>query len=65
MQRKYFQLFVDELTFCFSGLAALVLFWLRLPSAGTIWLIVSIFDAILLIILAYQMYIYVDLRTGR
>ncbi|MBN1872622.1 MAG: hypothetical protein JXA33_00190 [Anaerolineae bacterium] len=64
-QRKLFQLFVDEIAFCLSGLVAIGLFWLRLPSAGTMWLIVSIFESVLLIVLAYQMILYADFRRGR
>lgn len=64
-QRKLLQLLVDEITFCFSGLVSIGLFWILLPSAGAIWLGVSIFEAILLIVLAVQMMIYADLRRGR
>ncbi len=64
-QRKLFQLFIDEITFCLSGIAAVGLFWFRLPSAGIVWLIVSLFEVVLLIALAYQMILYADLRRGR
>lgn len=64
-QRKLFQLFVDEVTFCLSGFVAIGLFWLQMPFAGTTWFIVSIVEFILLVVLAHQMILYADLRRGR
>ena len=64
-QRKLYQLLVDEITFCLSGLVAIGLFWFLFPIAGTLWFVVSIFESVLLIVLAYQMILYADLRRGR
>lgn len=63
--RKYFQLLVDEVTFCVSGLLALWVFWFTLPDKPDIWIgSFMTLDAILLVILGVWIWVYADLKKG-
>lgn len=62
--RKIYQLLVDEIAFVGSGLLALVLSTSLIPSL-TLWMQIVIgIDALLLLLLAYWMWIYADLQVG-
>lgn len=65
LERKYFQLFVDFLTFCVSGLAAIVIFWLSKPTYSSTWLWISIIESLFLFLLGIQMVKYADLKSGK
>lgn len=65
LERKYLQLFIDELTFCVSGLAAVVTYWLSTPVTSTVWIFVTAIDVILLFLLGFQIAKYADLKRGR
>jgi len=64
-ERKILQLFIDELTFCISGLAAVVTYWLSQPTFSRVWQWVSGVEILLLFILGFQMAKYADLNHGR
>ena len=64
-RRKIEQLIVDELTFVFSGIAALITFWLVVPQPALAANILAIIELILLIILGIEIIIYADLAKGR
>ncbi|MGF1522323.1 MAG: hypothetical protein ACFBSF_08405 [Leptolyngbyaceae cyanobacterium] len=61
--RKYLQLFIDETTFVFSGLTALLVYWL-LSQLSDLTILLSAIEAILLIGLGIQIAIYADLAKG-
>lgn len=62
--RKYLQLLIDEVTFVFSGLAALLIFWLLVPIASSMAITLSVIEVILLITLGVMIAIYADLAKG-
>ncbi|WP_008308995.1 hypothetical protein [Leptolyngbya sp. PCC 6406] len=62
--RKYLQLFVDEVAFVFSGLTALVVFWLFSTQVSTFAILLSAIEASLLIGLGIKIAIYADLTEG-
>ena len=62
--RKYLQLFIDEVAFVFSGLTALVVFWLLSTQISTLATLLSAFEAILLIGLGIKIASYADLARG-
>lgn len=62
--RKYLQLFVDLLAFVFSGLTALLVFWLLTPQPSPLIIVVSVIEAVLLIGLGFKIAIYADLAKG-
>lgn len=64
-RRKIEQLVIDELTFVFSGIAALITFWLVVPQPALAANILAIIELILLIILGIEIIIYADLAKGR
>ena len=64
-RRKIEQLIVDEITFVFSGIAALLAFWYLVPqSHWTVTILCSI-ELVLLAILGVEIFIYADLAKGR
>lgn len=64
--RKYFQLLIDEIVFCISGCASLVIFWLIVPKPVNLELLyLIIIEGIFLLILGIWIIIYADLRKGR
>lgn len=65
ISRKYLQLFVDLLTFVFSGLVALLAFWLLSPQPSTLAILLAIVEAILLIGLGFKVTAYADLTQGQ
>jgi hypothetical protein len=62
--RKYLQLFIDEVAFVFSGLTALVLFWLLSTQVSIFTVLLSVIEAVLLIGLAIKIITYADLAEG-
>lgn len=65
VRRKIEQLFIDEITFVFSGFIGLILFWLLSPNSHLIAQIASVIEFLLLIILGLEIAIYADLTKGR
>ncbi len=66
-RRKIEQLIIDEITFVFSGMAALAAFWYlepQVPAYGVI-LALCLIELILLVILGVEIFIYADLAKGR
>ncbi len=67
-RRKIEQLLVDEITFVISGLATLAIFWVSHPDKNAIEPFIYILggvEAIALIILGVEIWIYADLAKGR
>jgi hypothetical protein len=62
--RKIYQLLVDEIAFVGSGILALVLSLSSIPSLTRWMQIVIGIDALLLLLLAYWMWVYADLQVG-
>ena len=62
--RKYIQLFIDQVTFVISGLVALIVFWLLAPQASTFTIALSAFEAVLLLVLGLKIADYADLAKG-
>jgi hypothetical protein len=64
--RKLLQLFIDEITFVFSGLVSLIVFWLPpAPQTYIPLIILSMIEAFFLIGLSIKIAIYADLAKGR
>lgn len=64
-RRKIEQLIVDEITFVLSGIFALVGFFVSVPQAALLIIIVAIIELLLLIVLGIEIVIYADLGKGR
>jgi hypothetical protein len=64
-RRKVQQLIVDEITFVFSGIIALVAFWLLVPAPPIAVTVVALLELLLLIVLGVETFIYADLLKGR
>jgi hypothetical protein len=64
MRRKIQQLVVDEITFVFSGMIAIIFFWCLVPHPSLGVSILSWIEFILLIILGVETFIYADLVKG-
>jgi hypothetical protein len=64
-RRKIEQLVIDELTFVISGIIALVTFFLLLPKAAIAIYILGGFEALLLLVLGWEIIVYADLAKGR
>lgn len=62
--RKYLQLLIDEVSFVFSGLTAVLVFWLLTPQPSAFTILVSAFEVLLLIGLGIKIVIYADLAKG-
>ncbi len=65
MERKVFKLIIDLIAFCLIGFAAVGLFVFQTPNRATFWSGVCIVEVILLVVLAYQIVVYADLKKGR
>lgn len=63
--RKIKQLVIDELTFVFSGIIALIAFWELVPNASVAVYILSGVEFILLLALGWEIIDYADLAKGR
>ncbi|MEH2082516.1 MAG: hypothetical protein V7K89_21805 [Nostoc sp.] len=64
-RRKVQQLIVDEITFVFSGMIALLAFWFSVSQPPLAVTILSWVELLLLIVLGVEMLIYADLAEGR
>jgi hypothetical protein len=64
-RRKIEQLIIDELTFVVSGLIALITFFLLVPNATIAIYILGGFEALLLLVLGWEIIVYADLAKGR
>lgn len=64
MSRKYLQLCIDEIAFVFSGLTALLVFWVLVPESTPLLITLSALEAVLLLALGIQIAIYADLAKG-
>jgi hypothetical protein len=65
ISRKRLQLIVDELVFILPGVVAIVMFWINAPNFLLTLRWVAVVEAILLVILGIQIYIYADLAKGK
>ena len=65
ISRKYLQLLVDLLTFVFSGLVALLLFWVSPSSPSPLSMVLSVIELVLLIGLGIKIITYADLTEGK
>lgn len=65
VSRKYLQLLVDLLTFVFSGLVALLLFWASPSSPSPLSMVLSVIELVLLIGLGIKIITYADLTEGK
>lgn len=63
--RKRLQLLIDEITFVFSGLVALLIFWLLVPQVSMPLIVLSAIEVLLLLGLGIEIAIYADLAKGR
>lgn len=64
-RRKIAQLFIDEITFVFSGVVALLAFWFLVSQPPLAIHILGWMELVLLLILGVEIFIYADLATGR
>jgi hypothetical protein len=64
-RRKVQQLIVDEITFVFSGVIALLAFWFLVSQPPLAVRILSWVELLLLIVLGVEMFVYADLVEGR
>lgn len=64
-RRKIEQLIVDEITFVFSGVVALVAFWSLVSEVSVGVRVLGWIELILLIVLGVEIFIYADLAKGR
>ncbi|MBG1261363.1 hypothetical protein [Nostoc commune] len=64
-RRKVQQLIVDEITFVFSGIIALLVFWFLVSQPPLAVTILSWVELLLLIVLGVEMLVYADLAEGR
>jgi len=64
-RRKIEQLIMDEITFVFLGMIALIAFWFLVPAPGSAILLMSWIEMLLLIVLGVETFIYADLGKGR
>ncbi len=64
-RRKIEQLIIDEITFVFSGIAALVGFWYLVPQFHWVIQVVCWVELVLLVFLGVEIIVYADLAKGR
>lgn len=64
-RRKVEQLIIDEITFVFSGVIALISFWILTPQMHELAKVLGWLEVILLVILAIELFNYADLGKGR
>jgi hypothetical protein len=65
ISRKIIQLIVDELVFILPGLIAILMFVINAPGILLPLRWVAVVEAVLLVILGAQIYIYADLKKGK
>lgn len=65
IRRKIEQLIIDQITFVFSGVIALLAFWLLVPQPLLIVNIFAVVELILLLILGIEISVYADISEGR
>ncbi|MDJ0797410.1 MAG: hypothetical protein QNJ51_11365 [Calothrix sp. MO_167.B12] len=63
-RRKIEQLIIDEITFVFSGIAALLGFWYLVPQSHWAVQILCWVELVLLIVLGFEIIVYADLKKG-
>mgnify|MGYP001795402255 CR=1 FL=1 len=64
-RRKIEQLIIDEITFVFAGIVALIAFWILVPNAAIAIYILSGIEFLLLVVLGWEIIVYADLAKGR
>ncbi|MGD2181463.1 hypothetical protein [Lusitaniella coriacea] len=64
-RRKIQQLIIDEITFVFSGIVALSIFWVLVSQPPVAVTILSGIELLLLVVLGVEIFIYADLAQGR
>lgn len=65
LQRKIFQFIIDEITFCFSGLWAIGTYLILDKTIEPLSVVISIIEAIFLIVLGFQFAFYADFKRSR
>ena len=65
LERKILQLIVDEIAFCFSGLAAVGAFFTLVPTIPFFLKVIGGGEIILLLILGIEIFIYSDFKMGK
>ncbi|NJR71281.1 MAG: hypothetical protein HC771_23640 [Synechococcales cyanobacterium CRU_2_2] len=64
-RRKIEQLIIDQITFVFSGIIALITFFLLVPKPAPALYLLGALELIFLLILATEITLYADLAKGR
>jgi hypothetical protein len=64
-RRKIEQLIIDEVTFVFSGIAALLAFWILVPKPMLAMNSLALVELIFLLVLGVEICIYADLQKGK
>jgi hypothetical protein len=64
-RRKIQQLIIDEITFVFSGIIAVICFWALVSNVPLAINIFALIEILLLVILGVEIIIYADLKKGR
>jgi hypothetical protein len=64
-QRKIIQLIVDQVTFVFSGIVALIVFWLLVPKPSLFINVLGLIELLLLLVLSVEIVIYAELGKKR
>jgi hypothetical protein len=65
ISRKIIQLIVDELVFIIPGVIAIIVFWLSATNESILLKWVAALEAVFLILLGIQIFIYADLQKGK
>ncbi|MEM8806306.1 MAG: hypothetical protein AAGF01_09800 [Cyanobacteria bacterium P01_G01_bin.38] len=60
-RHKFEQLVIDQLTFVISGLISLIAFWILVTQTPPSLMLLSIFEALLLVVLGVEIVVYADL----
>lgn len=63
-RRKFEQLIIDLTTFVFSGISALIFFWLSVDDLSIGIGLLSIVELIFLLILGFEILVYADLKKS-
>jgi hypothetical protein len=63
--RKVLQFFIDEFTFCLSGISAIGIYLIFEPTKSPLTIMVSFVEGIFLVVLGIQIALYADLRRDR
>lgn len=63
--RKVVQFMVDELTFCVSGLIAIGAFWMLVPQISPSLKLFSFGEALLILLLGVEIFLYSDFKKGK